>query len=172
METNLSANALQNFNSPRANGPAQQNQQTSAVNQPAVPANVSQVQQNPELPSTSQIPKVDNRPELRTNQTNDAERNEQTQLQIESFLAEQTGEDISNFQGIELQTALELQESFRDRPEATNSETDSSEGSVQTSNTAIQSAEEQISERLQQRLASQISTDPGTQFPQIIDTSA
>lgn len=172
MEANLSANLLQNFNTPRTNGPVQSAQPNSDINPSATAANTSQVQQNPELPTTSQIPEVANRTELRTNQANDAERNAGTQQQIETFLADQTGEDVSNFQGIELQTALELQESFRDRPAPEAAESSNRDEQTQSSNSAVQSPEEQISERLQQRLASQISSDPGTQFPQIIDTSA
>lgn len=140
----------------------------------------AQVQLNQDLPQTSSIPEVSNPVEGRTNQTNNAEQlpeREVQQQQIATFLAEQTGESRENFEGIDIQSALEIQETLRGRTaDSTSPESEVSATATGNSSPTPADANEQqeleLQQRLQTRLAEQIPTDPGTEFPPLIRTSA
>ena len=149
------------------------------VNAPLGTEPGGQVQLNQDLAQTSQIPSVDNQTENRTNRTSPAEQavdQEAQQQQIETFLAEQTGEDVENFRGIDIQSALDLQEGLRNRAEPTTEAPDANTAAPQANTAeprdANQQQEQDIQQRLQTRLAEQIPTDPGTEFPQLIETVA
>lgn len=170
MESSLNLTSLsQQF--PDSQRATSQTGNTSPVaSEAASPA--QQVSANPELPSTSQL--QDARPALenRSTTTNREELNPVVQQQqIESFLAEQSGEETSSFQGIDIESALDLQESFRERPtEATFSP--APEAPDQPVADANEQQDLQLQQTLQSRLAEQIPNDPGTQFPQLINTFA
>ena len=182
MENNITSLGLsQPFAAPRGNGTESANQPRSAVQELLAPEQAGQVQLNQDIPQTSQIPEVENQLETRTNQTNNAEQatdQAAQQQQIESFLAEQTGQDEENFRGIDVQSALVLQESLRNRPETNLPQTESFAAANNPANDsdipadANEQQSQDIQQRLQSRLAEQIPNDPGTEFPQLIETIA
>ena len=147
-------------------------QQPSAVDELLAP-NESQAVAQPtqELPATSQVANTENAQPTENNDTR-AEDQTRQQQQIESFLAERTGQNPQNFEGIDIQSALELQESFRERPEAAATETTAANDSSGQPADANEQQNQEIQQRLQSRLAEQIPTDPGTEFPQLIETVA
>lgn len=181
MENNIASLGTNTALAPqRSNGTEASAQPRGAVGELLAPTAQSGVSNNVDIPSTSRIPEVDNQTENRTNRVNQAEVPADPavqQQQIETFLAQQTGEDAENFQGIDIETALELQESFRDRP-AQNDQAapqTSSQASSQNSEQPVDANDQQNQEliqRLQTRLADQIPNDPGTEFPQLIETIA
>ncbi|WP_286236907.1 hypothetical protein [Neptuniibacter halophilus] len=136
----------------------------------AAPEQPNQVALNPELPPSSQVSQTSSTDRPATNNPGGADQGIDPvarQLQIESFLAEQTGESPENFRGIDLQSALDLQENLRNRPAPAAAE--ASDETPPDSN-AVQ--DQALQERLQSRLAQQIPNDPGTEFPQLIETVA
>ncbi len=99
------------------------------------------------------------------------------QQQIETFLAEQTGQDAATFRGIDIQSALELQENLRNRPTEPSQQEQAfspAPGGEELSEPADANVrqDQELQQRLQNRLAEQIPTDPGTEFPQLIETIA
>jgi len=181
MENNISAlGTAQSLISPRGAGPESTAQSAGnglAVNAPLGTEPGGQVQLNQDLPQTSQVQNVDNGLETRTNRANNAEPaidQAAQQQQIENFLAEQTGEDVENFRGIDVQSALDLQEGLRNRP-ADNAEPEFSAAPAANSpepQDANEQQDQELQQRLQARLADQIPNDPGTEFPQLIETVA
>lgn len=179
MENNISLGLTQPFAAPRNSGLESSNRQGSAVDQLLAPQAPSQVARTEEIPSTSQVQQVQNQPELRTNQTNNAEQDpEARQQQIESFLSELTGQDAENFRGIDVESALEIQESFRDRPANEPQQTESFAEAPAAFNSPDevaaqdqQNPDQQLQQRLQDRLSDRIANDPGTEFPQLIQTA-
>ena len=185
MENNIASLGTNTALAPqRSNGTVASAQPNGAAGELLAPTAQSGVSNNVDIPSTSRIPEVDNQTENRTNRVSQAEVPADPavqQRQIESFLAQQTGEDAENFEGIDIETALELQESFRDRPAQNDqaaaqtpsqaSPQASSQNSEQPVDTNDQQNQELI-QRLQTRLADQIPNDPGTEFPQLIETIA
>lgn len=179
MDNNIASLGLSSsFAAPRNTGPDASSQQRPQVNDLLAPASQNSVELNRDIPATSQIPEVNNQLETRTNQTNRAEERTDPiaqQRQIESFLAEQTGENEETFRGIDIQTALDLQESFRERPAQSDQSTIPSQASNQSSPEPVDANDQQTQElqqRLQSRLAEQLPNDPGTEFPQLIETVA
>ncbi|WP_067865735.1 hypothetical protein [Neptuniibacter marinus] len=172
----LSTGLSTTLSTQRTDNSANQPPAPSSVNDSLANASTGAAERNRDLPATSQIPDINNPSETRTNRVNNTE--EQTdpavqQQQIENFLAEQTGADPALFQGIDIQTALDLQESLRNRPEQT--EQASVSLAQQNAEQPVDSNEQQAQElqqRLQSRLAEQIANDPGTEFPQLIETVA
>lgn len=168
----LGANSLLSTN--RNTGVEQANNPTNSVNQLRAPDAPEQVQLNQDIPATSRIPETGNPVVVRTNRTNNAEQDPaQQQQQIENFLAEQTGQPAENFRDIDIETALNLQESFRNRPETAQPDAanQAPESEIATADVNEQQNQE-IQQRLQSRLAEQIPNDPGTEFPQLIETVA
>lgn len=170
---NISANSfIQPFSSPAR--PATQAEQPAQTNPVAQPQPAEQVRPTTDLPATNQVQSgaaLQN--ETRTADANTVDPAVQQQ-QIETFLAERTGEDPSAFQGIDIQSALELQETLRDRPAA--NENNSFAQAPTTSQQPVEDAnaqqEQQQQQELQSRLAQQIPTDPGTEFPPLVDLFA
>ena len=171
--------ALQNSN----NNAVAPNAQRSTGLEAIAPSQVQAVPLNQDIPTTSQIDAVQNQTTLQTNQTNNAQPAEQVevdqdaqQTQIETALSEITGIDVQAFAGIDVQTALDIQESFRDRGptvELQQNQPFSPAPAAFESPDDIQIAdttEQVVQQRLQDRLADRIPNDPGTVFPQLIQT--
>jgi len=144
----------------------------------ALPASPSSgvVERNRDLPATSQVSEINNPSDVGTNRSSRAEERADPatqQKQIESYLAEQTGESAETFQGIDIQTALDLQESFRNRPAQDEQVTASAaQQNTEQPVDANDQQSQELQQRLQSRLAEQIPNDPGTEFPQLIETVA
>lgn len=177
MDNNIASLGLStSFAAPRNSGAEATSQQRPSANDLLAPSTQNNVELNRDITPTNQVPGVNNQAEARTNQSSRAEERTDPiaqQRQIESFLAEQTGADEESFRGIDIQTALDLQESFRDRP--AQSDVSATQTTGQNPEQPVDANDQQnqeLQQRLQSRLAEQLPNDPGSEFPQLIETVA
>lgn len=190
---NVTFGVAQTFSPLQANSAgtgALNEQQRIAAQAPQGPEQTAAVQLNQDIPTTNQVDTVTNQTQVQTNQTNNAEPALQPQppqpnvqaeavqqAQIETALSEITGIDVQEFEGIELDAALDLQESLRNRPETTLTQAQEQDfapapAAFDAPGADDATAQQQTQDQLQVRLAAQIPTDPFAEFPPLVDTTA